>query len=80
MHFRSASPAVKFPCYFGIDTAHRSELIASKMNVEEVCNMIGANSLGFLSIENLVETLENKKYCLGCFNGKYPVYAPMGND
>ncbi len=80
VHFRSASPAVKFPCYFGIDTAHRSELIASKMNVEEVCNMIGANSLGFLSIENLVETLENKKYCLGCFNGKYPVYAPMGND
>jgi amidophosphoribosyltransferase len=80
VHFRSASPAVKFPCYFGIDTAHRSELIASKMSVEEVCEMIGADSLGFLSIDNLVDTLEGKKYCLGCFNGKYPVYAPMGND
>ncbi len=80
VHFRSASPAVKFPCYFGIDTAHRSELIASKMSVKEVCEMIGADSLGFLSVENLVDTLENRKYCLGCFNGKYPVYAPMGND
>lgn len=78
VHFRSASPAVKFPCYFGIDTAHRSELISAKMTEEEVCKMIGADSLGFLSVDNLVGTLKCKKYCLGCFNGKYPVYAPMG--
>lgn len=79
VHFRSASPAVKFPCYFGIDTAHRNELIASKMTNQEVCDLIGADTLDFLSIENLVKTLNGRKYCLGCFDGKYPVYAPMGS-
>jgi len=78
VHFRSASPAVKYPCYFGIDTAHRNELIASQMTNEEVCDLIGADTLDFLSIDNLVKSLNNKKYCLGCFDGKYPVYAPMG--
>lgn len=80
VHFRSASPAVKFPCYFGIDTAHRKELIASQMTIEEIAEMIGADTLEYLSIDNLNETLENKNYCVGCFNGVYPIYAPMGKE
>ncbi len=78
IHFKSASPAVKFPCYFGIDTAHRSELIASQMTTEEIAKQIGADTLDYLSINNLEKSLCDKKYCLGCFNGVYPIYAPMG--
>ncbi|TDT71984.1 amidophosphoribosyltransferase [Hypnocyclicus thermotrophus] len=80
VHFRSASPAVKFPCYFGIDTAHRDELIASKKSVAEICKEIGADSLEYLEINNLLDSLESKNYCLGCFNGVYPIYAPMENN
>ncbi len=78
IHFKSASPAVRFPCYFGIDTAHRSELIAAQMTVEEIAEQIGADTLDYLSLPNLQKSLCDKKYCLGCFNGVYPIYAPMG--
>lgn len=76
VHFMSASPAVKYSCYFGIDTAHRNELIASKFSTEEIRKEIGADSLEFLSIENLHKALRNSKnkaYCMGCFNGIYPI-------
>ena len=78
IHFKSASPAVKFPCYFGIDTAHRSELIAAQLTTEEIAKQIGADTLDYLNLENLGKSLCDKKYCLGCFNGVYPIYAPMG--
>jgi amidophosphoribosyltransferase len=79
VHLRISSPKVLYPCYFGIDTAHRSELIASNYSVEEICAQIGADSLGFLSIEGLLESLDkNHSYCLGCFKGIYPMPAPVG--
>lgn len=78
VHFRVSSPMVKFPCYFGIDTAYRSELIGAHKTVEEIRDFIGADSLGYLSIEALLKTLgKDKKFCLGCFSGVYPVSAPM---
>lgn len=81
IHFRVSSPIVKYPCYFGIDISYRKELIGSHMSVEEIRDFIGADSLGYLSVEALLKTLgKNKKFCLGCFKGVYPVSAPMETD
>ncbi|MDD3223784.1 MAG: amidophosphoribosyltransferase [Clostridium sp.] len=81
IHFRVSSPIVKYPCYFGIDISYRKELIGSHMSIEEIRDFIGADSLGYLSVESLLKTLgRNKKFCLGCFKGVYPVSAPMETD
>ena len=78
VHFRSAAPAVKYPCYFGIDTPYRSELIAAQRSLEEISEFIGSDSVGYLSIPSLVEALGGENhFCLGCFAGEYPVSAPM---
>jgi amidophosphoribosyltransferase len=78
VHFRVSSPVVKFPCYFGIDTPYRSELIGASFSLEEIRREIGADSLGYISIKGLLGALgENKGFCLGCFNGIYPVETPM---
>ncbi len=76
VHFRSASPAVKHSCYFGIDTAHREELIAARMSVEEIRKEINADTLDYLSMENMLKSLKGCDYCVGCFNGEYPVDTP----
>lgn len=68
IHFRIASPIVKFPCYFGIDTPYRNELLGSNMTVEEMKDMIGADSLGYISIDGLLKALDKDRgFCLGCF-------------
>ncbi|WP_300453002.1 amidophosphoribosyltransferase [Fusobacterium sp.] len=77
VHFRSASPAVKYSCYYGIDTAHREELIASKLSVEEIRKTINADTLDYLSMENMLKSLKNRSYCVGCFNGAYPMSTPI---
>jgi len=80
VHFRISSPVVKYPCYFGIDTPYRSELIGARLTVEEINTEIGADSLGFLSIDGLLESMgKDKGFCLGCFSGVYPVSAPIEN-
>lgn len=76
VHFRSASPAVKYSCYFGIDTAHREELIAARLSVEEIRKEINADTLDYLSMENMLKSLKGCDYCVGCFNGVYPVDTP----
>ncbi|MGG7142672.1 amidophosphoribosyltransferase [Clostridium nigeriense] len=78
VHFLVASPVVKFPCYFGIDTPYRSELIGAKKSTEEIREAIGSDSLGYLSMEGMYRCFkENCGYCVGCFNGIYPVATPM---
>ncbi|MDR2516445.1 MAG: amidophosphoribosyltransferase [Spirochaetaceae bacterium] len=79
VHFRVCSPPVRCPCYFGIDTPHRKDLISSGANTEALCRSLGANSLAFISVEGLLESLEatpEASYCLGCFTGEYPVPVP----
>lgn len=77
VHFRVCSPPVRFPCYFGIDTPHRKELIGSANNIRAICEAIGADSLAFLSTEGLLEALNHQGgYCLGCFTGEYPLPTP----
>ncbi len=78
VHFLVASPIVKFPCYFGIDTPYRSELIGANKSVEEIREAIGCDSLGYLSLEGMYEGFYGRRnFCVGCFNGVYPVSAPM---
>lgn len=72
VHMRIAAPEIKFPCRYGIDTPTQAELISSNFTVDEIAKMIGATSLGFLSIEGLKESLGNERnYSLVSFDGKY---------
>lgn len=78
VHFLVASPVVKFPCYFGIDTPYRSELIGANHSIEEMADIIGADSLGYLSMNGMYNTFKGKEgFCVGCFNGVYPVSTPI---
>ena len=73
VHFRSASPVVKNECYFGIDIATKKELIGSNMSLEEIREKIDADSLDYLTLENLKLTLGGTNFCMGCFTGNYPI-------
>lgn len=78
VHVRISSPPFVAPCYFGTDIDSKENLIASKMTTEEICRSIGADSLGYLSIENVQRLAGNSKcgFCVGCFNEKYPIEVP----
>jgi amidophosphoribosyltransferase len=81
VHFRISSPVVKHPCYFGINTSNRDELIGANCTIDQIRDEIGADSLGYISIEGLLECFGDKKgFCLGCFNGVYPVSTPIETD
>ncbi|NQY95371.1 MAG: amidophosphoribosyltransferase [Campylobacteraceae bacterium] len=72
VHFRVASPEIKFPCFYGIDTPTKEELISSRMTKDELCEYIGADSLEFLSLEDLTGAIGNDfNYALESFNGDY---------
>jgi amidophosphoribosyltransferase len=74
VHIRVCSPPVRCPCYFGIDTPHRKDLISNGSSTAELCKSLGADSLAFLSVEGLLRSLDGEGgYCLGCFTGEYPV-------
>jgi amidophosphoribosyltransferase len=80
VHVRVASPPVISPCFFGIDFASRDELIAGNLTTEEIRASIGADSLGYVSLEGLTKatTLPANRLCRACFDGKYPV--PVADD
>lgn len=81
VHFRVSSAPVKFPCYLGIDTPTKEELISSGHDVEEIRKEIGADSLAFISVDGMFEALracnpEQYGFCKGCFTGEYPMRVP----
>ncbi len=78
IHVRISSPPVKWPCFYGIDFATRAELIATGLSDNEICNSIGADSLGYVSLEALTEatTIPADRLCRACFDGVYPVQIP----
>ncbi|HYN75036.1 MAG TPA: amidophosphoribosyltransferase [Candidatus Limnocylindria bacterium] len=78
VHVRISSPPVKWPCFYGIDFASPAELIANGLTVDEIRQSIGADSLAYVSLEELVEatTIPNDKLCRACFDGVYPVELP----
>jgi amidophosphoribosyltransferase len=75
VHVRISSPPVSWPCFFGIDFASRAELIAGSLAVEAIRESIGADSLGFVSLDGLIQatTLPAERLCRACFDGDYPV-------
>jgi amidophosphoribosyltransferase len=78
VHVRISSPPVKWPCFYGIDFASRAELIANGLDVEGVRRSIGADSLGYVSLEGLVGASEQpaSRLCTACFDGSYPIPLP----
>jgi len=74
VHVRIASPPVKYPCNLGMHTPERENLIAATKTTEEIRDMIGADSLCFLSLDGLLDAVGGKDiYCTGCFDGNYPI-------
>ncbi|GAA0406003.1 amidophosphoribosyltransferase [Microbispora corallina] len=80
VHVRISSPPVAWPCFYGIDFATRAELIAGSLSVEEIRSSLGADSLGYISIEGLTRatTLPAERLCRACFDGRYPI--PIEDD
>ena len=78
IHVRISSPPVKWPCYYGIDFASRAELIAAGLEIEDIRRSIGADSLGYVSLEGLIAatTIAENNLCTACFTGKYPITIP----
>jgi len=83
IHFRVSSPPTTGPCHYGIDTPKREELIASNHSVPEIAAFIGADTLGYLSHEGLLQSVaeDRERYCSACFSGDYPLALPAeGRD
>jgi amidophosphoribosyltransferase len=94
VHVRISSPPTRWPCFYGIDTPTRSELIASSHTVEEIRDYLTADSLGYLSLEGLIDSVRaieakdsnapgaratTESYCHACFSGNYPIpFTPTG--
>ena len=76
VHMRVSSPPFLWPCYFGTDIPEREQLIAYNRSVEEIRQIIGADSLGYLRLERLEELVDGLPICKGCFNGNYPLEPP----
>ncbi|WIX86526.1 amidophosphoribosyltransferase [Amycolatopsis sp. DG1A-15b] len=78
VHVRIASPPVRWPCFYGIDFASRAELVANGVDLDGIRRSIGADSLGYISLEGLVAATEQPKsrLCTACFSGEYPIPLP----
>jgi len=82
VHMRICAPPIRYPCFFGVDMATRGELIAAQKLVPEIRDFIGADSLGYLSIEGLIKAVALPKdtFCLACFTGDYPIPIQLEMD
>ncbi|MFC6591989.1 amidophosphoribosyltransferase [Deinococcus lacus] len=80
VHFRVSSPPITHPCFYGIDTAARKELVASTHSIQEICDLIGADSLAFISEQGLRDAIGGPGLCSACFTGDYPAGVPLLND
>ena len=76
VHVRISSPPFLWPCYFGTDIPEREQLIAYNRTIEEIRDVIGADSLGYLKEERLEQMVDGLSICKGCFTGKYPMEPP----
>jgi amidophosphoribosyltransferase len=82
VHMRVASPPIRHQCYMGVDMSTREELIAARMSVDEIARHIGADSLGYISLDGLLEAVGPREgdHCCACFTGEYPVMALAGTS
>ena len=82
VHMRICAPPIRYPCFFGVDMATRWELIAAQKTIPEIRDFIGADSLGYLSLEGLVKAvaLPRDNFCMACFTGDYPIPVQLEMD
>ena len=80
VHVRITCPPIQWPCFYGIDMPTRQELIAADLTVEQISAYVGADSLGYLSLDGMVEAAGGEKtsFCRACFDGEYPIEIPEG--
>ena len=76
VHVRISSPPFRHPCYFGTDVPSEEELIANRLSLEGICQMLGADSLGYLDLQALPEMVQGLPVCSGCFDNNYPMKIP----
>jgi amidophosphoribosyltransferase len=79
VHLRISSPPYQWPCFYGIDTAARKDLIAFTKTIEEIREYNGADSLAYISMDNLLAAVNQpkEKFCRACFDGEYPIHIPQ---
>ncbi len=82
IHLRICAPPIRHPCFFGVDMATRWELIAAQKTVPQIKEFVGADSLGYLSLEGLVKAVDlpREMFCLACFTGEYPIPVQLEMD
>jgi len=82
VHLRICAPPIRYPCFFGVDMATRWELIAARKTVPEIKEHIGADSLGYLSLDGLIQAVDlpRDNFCLACFTGVYPIPVQIEMD
>jgi amidophosphoribosyltransferase len=82
VHLRISCPPTISPCFYGVDTPQRSELIGATHSIEEIRRFIGADSLGYLSLDGMLSAVgtEQKHYCTSCYTGEYPVAFPANQS
>ncbi len=78
VHMRISSPPVTHPCFYGIDTDNQDQLIAATKSIEQIAEQIGVDSLGYLTLEGMLETTQQEvgHFCAACFSGEYPIVIP----
>jgi len=79
IHMRICSPPIRYPCFYGVDTsAGRKELVAARLGVDEICGHIGADTLEYLTLDNLIAAtgLSKRHFCTACFDSRYPIRVP----
>jgi amidophosphoribosyltransferase len=78
VHMRISCPPTISPCYYGVDTPQRAELIAATHSIDDICRYIEADSLGYLGLDGLLSAVGDARssYCTSCYTGKYPVAFP----
>ncbi|HLK43930.1 MAG TPA: phosphoribosyltransferase family protein, partial [Thermoleophilia bacterium] len=79
VHLRITSPPYRWPCFYGMDTGTRGELVAATLSVGEICDFVGADSLSYLSLENLLAAVDapGAGFCTACLTGEYPTAVPI---
>ena len=82
VHMRICAPPIRYPCFFGVDMATQRELIAAQKSIPEICEFIGADSLGYLNIDRLIKAVDlpRDNFCLACFTGDYPIPVQLEMD
>ena len=80
IHLRISAPPFRNPCYYGTDIDSRDKLIACRYSVPEICKFVGADSLGYLELEDLAQMLGSKDFCHACFSGEYPTGIPTHTE